>query len=97
MRHKEIHFMNLPWTMSIIFAFAKSLLSDKIRKRFQTHSGVDSLVKEVDVNILPAEYGGKKNLDECIQLWKKELESNRSTLLELDQMKISGVSVFSLF
>lgn len=90
MRHKEIHFMNLPWTMSIIFAFAKSLLSDKIRKRFQTHSGVDSLVKEVDVNILPAEYGGRKNLDECIQLWKNELESNRSTLLELDQMKISG-------
>jgi hypothetical protein len=28
MRHREIHFLNLPWTMSIIFQFAKSLLSE---------------------------------------------------------------------
>ena len=91
MRHRDIHFLNLPWTMSIIFQFAKSLLSEKLRKRFQTHSGVESLTKEVDVNILPAEYGGKRSLEECVQLWKKELESQRNNVLGLDQLRISGV------
>ncbi len=77
--------------MSIIFQFAKSLLSEKLRKRFQTHSGVESLTKEVDVNVLPAEYGGKRSLEECVQLWKKELESQRNNVLGLDQIRISGV------
>jgi len=90
MRHREIHFLNLPWTMSIIFQFAKSLLSEKLRKRFQTHSGVDSLTKEVDVNVLPAEYGGKRSLEECVSLWKKELESHRDSVLGLDQLRVSG-------
>lgn len=90
MRHREIHFLNLPWTMSIIFAFAKSLLSEKIRKRFQTHSSLEALSKVVDVKVLPSEYGGKRSMKECVGLWKKELEANRSNLLELDQMRVSG-------
>jgi len=91
MRHREIHFLNLPWTMSLIFQFAKSLLSEKIRKRFQTHSSIESLGKEVDLSILPEEYGGGgRSLQQCVDLWKQELEANRSSLLELDQLKISG-------
>jgi len=43
MRHKDIHFLNLPWTMNLIFQFAKSLLSGKIRNRFKTHSNVEHL------------------------------------------------------
>jgi len=43
MRHKDIHFLNLPWTMNLIFQFAKSLLSDKIRSRFKTHSNLEHL------------------------------------------------------
>jgi len=91
MRHRQIHFLNLPWTMSLIFQFAKSLLSEKLRKRFQTHSGLDSLAKFVDISILPSEYGGKRSMDECVSLWKKELEQHRSSVLGLDQLKISGI------
>merc|ERR1711890_145750 len=29
MRHRDINFLNLPWTMSLIFQFAKSLLGEK--------------------------------------------------------------------
>lgn len=90
MRHREIHFLNLPWTMSIIFAFAKSLLSEKIRKRFQTHSSLEGLGKHVDLSILPSEYGGNRSMEECVGLWKKELEANRKSVLELDQMRVSG-------
>jgi len=88
MRHQEIHFLNLPWTMSLIFQFAKSLLSDKIRKRFQTHSNVESLRKAVDVSVLPAEYGGTIPMIDCINSWKEELESHRQDLLQLDNLKI---------
>merc|ERR1712173_350592 len=42
MRHRDINFLNLPWTMSLIFQFAKSLLSEKIRSRFKTHSGLEA-------------------------------------------------------
>ena len=88
MRHKDIHFLHLPWTMSLIFQFAKSLLSDKIRNRFKTHSNLEHLQKSVEPSILPAEYGGSVSTKDCIISWKKELEENRATVLELDTMKV---------
>merc|ERR1712004_380813 len=48
MRHRDINFLNLPWTMSLIFQFAKSLLSEKIRSRFKTHSGLELDQLKVD-------------------------------------------------
>merc|ERR1711874_560268 len=90
MRHRDINFLNLPWTMSLIFQFAKSLLSEKIRNRFKTHSSLDSLQRSVDPAILPAEYGGTKSIQDCITSWKTELEQNRNSLLELDQLKIDN-------
>merc|ERR1712127_239069 len=93
MRHRDINFMNLPWTMSLIFQFAKSLLSEKIRNRFKTHSGLESLHKAVDPSLLPAEYGGSIPMEECIASWRAELESGREALLQLDQLRVdtSGV------
>jgi len=93
MRHRDINFMNLPWTMSLIFQFAKSLLSEKIRNRFKTHSGLESLHKAVDPSLLPAEYGGSIPVEECIASWRAELESGREALLQLDQLRVdtSGV------
>jgi len=88
MRHQEIHFLNLPWTMTLIFQFAKSLLSEKIRNRFQTHTSIESLAGVVDSKVLPAEYGGSIPMVECIASWKKELETHRQTLLQLDSFKI---------
>lgn len=93
MRHRDINFLNLPWTMCLIFQFAKSLLSEKIRNRFKTHSSLDSLQRSVDKSILPAEYGGTKSIKECISSWKTELEQNRNSLLELDQLKIDNSPV----
>merc|ERR1712045_273271 len=90
MRHREIHFINLPWTMSLIFQFAKSLLSEKIRNRFQTYSSLESLSAVVDTKVLPAEYGGTVPIQECINSWKKELEMRRSTVLQLDNLKIAS-------
>ena len=88
MRHRDINFLNLPWTMSLIFQFAKSLLSEKIRNRFKTHSSLDSLQRSVAAGSLPAEYGGTRSVAECITSWKAELEAARPGLLELDTMRV---------
>jgi len=92
MRHRDINFLNLPWTMSLIFQFAKSLLSEKIRNRFKTHSGVESLQRSVDPRILPAEYGGSVPVAQCISSWRKELEANRQSLLQLDQLRVDSIT-----
>lgn len=89
MRHQEIHFLKLPWAMTLVFQFAKSLLSEKIRKRFKTHSGLESLHKCMDKSVLPAEYGGTTPIKDCISQWKQELETNRSSLLNLDMMQVN--------
>ena len=90
MRHKDIHFLNLPWTMNLIFQFAKSLLSDKIRSRFKTHSNLEHLQRSVDPAILPAEYGGRVSTAECIRSWRAELEDSRAALLDLDLLKVEA-------
>jgi len=92
MRHRDINFLNLPWTMSLIFQFAKSLLSEKIRSRFKTHSSLESLQRSVEPSLLPQEYGGTVPVEECIKEWKEELEQQRNSLLQLDQMKVETTS-----
>lgn len=87
-RHKEIHFMNLPTALFAIFEFCKTLLSDKIKNRFQVHSDETKLRKKVPVRILPKEYGGTVPIAEMIKMYKKELTAVRSRLLMMDQMHI---------
>lgn len=93
MRHQEIHFLKLPWTMTLVFQFAKSLLSEKIRRRFKTHCGLESLHKSIDKSVLPAEYGGSTPMSDCIHQWKTELQASRSSLLGLDKMKVDQVEL----
>lgn len=44
--------------------------------------------KHVDARILPKEYGGDIPLADMIEMWKKELEENRSRVLALDKMNL---------
>ncbi|XP_066979202.1 clavesin-2 isoform X1 [Macrobrachium rosenbergii] len=87
-RHKEIHFVNLPTALYAIFEFSKTLLSDKIKSRFQVHSDETKLKKKVPTHILPKEYGGTVPMAEMIKMYKKELVAVRSRLLMMDQMAI---------
>ncbi|XP_063598765.1 alpha-tocopherol transfer protein-like [Penaeus indicus] len=88
MRHKEIHFVNLPTALFAIFEFAKTLLSEKIKNRFQIHSDESKLRKKVPLRILPKEYGGTVPMAEMIKMYKKELTAVRSRVLMLDNMHI---------
>ncbi|KAK3878038.1 hypothetical protein Pcinc_017298 [Petrolisthes cinctipes] len=89
MRHKEIHIVNLPTALMAVFEFAKTLLSDKIKSRFQMHSEDAKLRKAVPARLLPREYGGTVPMEEMIKMYKKELEAVRPRVLMLDQMNIT--------
>ncbi len=91
LRHQEIHFVHLPWTMHLVFQFAKSLLSQKLRERFQTHSSFEKLSEDEEdfpSNMLPEGYFGSAGLseEEMIKRWVEELEEKRDAVLGLDNM-----------
>lgn len=87
LRHSEIHLVQLPWTMSLVFQFAKSLLSQKLRERFLTHPDFEHLWKQVPQHILPKECGGTVPMDVMIEKWIKEIESKRATLASLEKIR----------
>jgi len=59
MRHRDINLLMLPFPMWAVFEFCKTLLSDKIRKRFCTHSNMSRMQEKLrDSSMLPQEYGG---------------------------------------
>merc|ERR1719211_745136 len=87
LRHREIHFVHLPWTMSLVFQFAKSLLSQKLRERFRTHANFDKLAEHIPASILPEEAGGQVPMSVMIDQWKAVLEERRQAILSLDQVE----------
>jgi hypothetical protein len=70
--------------MGLVFQFAKSLLSQKLRERFRTHASFDKLVDHVPAEILPAEVGGQIPMQVMIDQWKAVLEERREAVLALD-------------
>ena len=86
-RHREINFVHLPWTMSIVFQFAKSLLSQKLRERFRTHANFDKLGDHLPTSILPQEAGGCVPMADMVEKWKAVLEERREALLSLEQIE----------
>lgn len=91
MRHQEINLLALTFTIWAVFEFAKSLLSEKIRRRFCVHSDIPRLQKAVkDCSYLPAEYGGNIPLIQQAKKWAQYLEAIRPRLTALDEMKTDG-------
>ena len=61
MRHKDINLVNLPFPMWAVFEFCKTLLSDKIRRRFSVINSIEKLktkmgTGEVSKNIFSQYY-----------------------------------------
>ena len=73
--------------MSLVFKFAKSLLSQKLQDRFRTYANFDKLTKNVPISILPAEAGGQVPMAVMIDQWKAVLEERHETILSLDQVE----------
>jgi len=96
MRHRDINLVSLPFPMRAIFEFCKTLLSDKIRRRFSVHSSFDKVTSKMgdtSAGVLPLEYGGSTPLKEMTTAWAQHLEDKRSTLLRLDSVNIKETQV----
>lgn len=64
MRHKEIHGMNVQTTIKFALDFGMALISEKIRKRVKLYTNFKSV--QIDMNLLPKEYGGTMPMEEMI-------------------------------
>ncbi|XP_034652715.1 alpha-tocopherol transfer protein-like isoform X2 [Drosophila subobscura] len=75
-RPKGFHFVNAPASAETMMSIAKSLMSEKIRKRFHIHSKLESLYKYVPKECLPAEYGGSNGtIQDVVTTWREKLFS----------------------
>lgn len=94
LRHRQMNFIGLPWTMNLIFRFAKNLLSTKLRKRLFTYSDFESTKDFIPSSILPSEYGGEGgSVDEMVEVWHKELEERREKILALESFKSNSSNI----
>ena len=88
-RHRQVNFISLPWAMSLVFRFAKNLLSPKLRKRLFTWPDVEKIRDFIPSSILPNEYGGTGGfVDDMIETWHKELEEHREDILALESINL---------
>ena len=104
MRHKDINLVNLPFPMWAVFEFCKTLLSDKIRRRFTVINSIEKLQAKMGtgrvenillfvlkfsvLDILPFEYGGRDTVEDMTGRWIDVVRENRDVLLELDSITI---------
>jgi len=93
-RHRQVNFVGLPWAMSLVFRFAKSLLSTKLRKRLFTWPDFDKVKEFIPSSILPTEYGGEGgSVDVMVEAWIKEIEERREKILALESITSNDTSV----
>ena len=82
MKHMDINLLMLPFPMRAVFEFCKTLLSEKIKRRFSVHSTLDRLGGKLgSADILPLEYGGTVPLSDMAAMWVQELRRKREVLL----------------
>ncbi|XP_054722055.1 alpha-tocopherol transfer protein-like [Uloborus diversus] len=87
-RHKQMHWMNVPKYLSTLFHVLKTFLSQKLQDRIMIHPNIAALHEHFPPSMLPKEYGGTIPLSEMTKRWIEILESKRERILALDQMKV---------
>lgn len=92
LRHKDVHFINVPSPIRYVYDFFLSRLSPKMRNRITIHSNVSEVHDSIGTECLPKEYGGTIPMAEMIESWKAEMLSHREELLALDTMEILNPS-----
>jgi len=88
MRHKSIHWVNVPRYISALTDFVLSFFSPKLQKRMFVHTDVNSLHKEFDPKILPKEFGGSIPWKVMCDEWLDELERRSSLIMSMDDMGV---------
>ncbi|XP_015930746.1 alpha-tocopherol transfer protein-like [Parasteatoda tepidariorum] len=88
LRHKQLHWMNVPKYLATLFQFLKTFLSHKLQERILLHTNVSSLHEYFPPSMLPKEYGGVIPVSQMTARWIEILDSKRDRILALDEMKV---------
>ncbi|BES98610.1 CRAL_TRIO_N [Nesidiocoris tenuis] len=88
MRHKEVHVINVPSSLKYVLDWGMTLISDKIKKRVKIYTTAEEAANNLDVSMLPKEYGGTIPMSEMIESFKKELVASRQQLMDNDNMEV---------
>jgi len=86
-RHRSMEFFRLPLVARTVVHLAKSVMSHKLQERIVVYKEGQEF-KNVDVDILPKEYGGVTPMADMIASFKKEIGDRQDSLLQLDRMSI---------
>ena len=83
--------------MWAVFEFCKTLLSDKIRRRFSVLSSFEKLSSKFPGNILPSEYGGDICVEDMAAQWAAVVAQHRQELLGRDNrhLQLYVISIIS--
>lgn len=87
-RLKQNHFVNVPNFAAQVSKYCLSFTSEKLKTRIYCHRSTDELRKNIELSVLPEEYGGTVSLEKLNENFKTYLLSKRDMLLALDQMEI---------
>jgi len=87
-RHRSMEFLRLPMLVGAVVNLAKSLMSHKLQKRIVVYKDGQEFKKNVDMDILPKEYGGVTPMADMIESFKEEIRDRQGRLLQLDRMSI---------
>ncbi|XP_031344711.1 retinol-binding protein pinta-like [Photinus pyralis] len=83
LRLKGIQIDNCPPAMDVIIKIANACLKGKVSNRFHVYREDSNLQKEIPLEMLPIEHGGKNgSIKELGAIWKKKMESYREWFRE---------------
>lgn len=89
-RHRDAYMISMPWAIGIVYRFARSLLSAKIRERMHTCDTIEEAKRFVPEEILPAEYGGEVPVQDMVKEWLATLEERRERILALESIRLGS-------
>jgi len=87
-RHRSMEFLRLPMIVGAVVNLAKSVMSHKLQKRIVVYKDGQEFKKNMDMDILPKEYGGVTPMADMIESFKEEIRDRQGRLLQLDRMSI---------
>ncbi|XP_038215661.1 alpha-tocopherol transfer protein-like [Zerene cesonia] len=88
-RVKNMHLLNPPPGFETMFAFIKSFMSEKLKKRIHLHNPpYKTFHEQFSQESLPVEYGGKNGtIQELTDYWKAKVESYRDWFLAEEKIR----------
>ncbi|KAF7274974.1 hypothetical protein GWI33_012365 [Rhynchophorus ferrugineus] len=88
MRHKEIHLINMPQALRYVYDFARSNITQKLKERISVHDGKSTASQSIELEALPAEFGGHVPAKDMITWWTRQVDAKAKRILATDDIRL---------